>query len=133
MDRLLPAEPQRPALTPWRGDDPQAARSRGFTAIGLGFTDYNPHRLPPIGESLTEARAVAETFRTRPLLDAEATEAAVREAMEHSRAIHIATHGRHNVDAAAFQSLFLAPSDALRDGACTPMSCSTSTCAASTW
>ena len=86
-------------------------RDRELTAIGLGFTDYNPHRLPPIGESLTEARAVAEIYGTRPLLDAEATEPAVREAMEHSRTIHIATHGRHNVDAAAFQSLFVAPSE----------------------
>ncbi len=31
--------------------------------------------------------------------------------MERSRAVHIATHGRHNVDAAAFQSLFVAPSE----------------------
>jgi hypothetical protein len=78
-------------------------RTRALTSVGVGFAG-SPEALP---DAVEEAREVAALFGTAPLLDAEAMPRTVAEALEGSRLVHIATHGRHNVAAPAFQCLFL--------------------------
>jgi CHAT domain-containing protein len=77
----------------------------GMAAVGLGFAE-GP--LSPIPEAVQEAEAVAAKFGSQALLDADATENAVFEALAGARLFHIATHGVHNVAAPAFQSLYVA-------------------------
>ena len=89
----------------------QAHRDHVVTAIGLGFEHINPLALPELPQSISEARSVAAVFNTQPLLDEQATRAAVIEALQSSRYVHISTHGRHNVAAPAFQCLYLSPDD----------------------
>jgi CHAT domain-containing protein len=88
------------ATPPPLADDKTAA-----AAVGLGFADGT---LPPIPEAVEEATAVAAKLGIHPLVDAEATETAVLDALAHARTFHIATHGAHNVAAPAFQRLYVA-------------------------
>jgi CHAT domain-containing protein len=90
-------------------------RSRVLTAIGLGFEGANPHDLPPLPGAVDEAEAVAKAFGGTLVPEPQATEAAVAQALEDSRFVHLATHGRHDADAPAFQCLYLTP-DAGSDG-----------------
>ena len=96
---------------------PAARRHRGqeLTSIGLDFEEPNVHCLPPLRGAVSEATTVAATFAAQPVAEPEATEARVGEALENSRFVHLATHGRHNVDAPAFQCMYFTP-DALSDG-----------------
>ncbi|HEV2778938.1 MAG TPA: CHAT domain-containing protein [Actinophytocola sp.] len=76
-----------------------------LASVGVGFADG---RLPPIPEAVEEAQAVAAEFGTTALIDEQATEVAVFDALSSARLFHIATHGVHNVAAPAFQSLYVA-------------------------
>jgi hypothetical protein len=84
-------------------------RSSQAAALGLTFGDYNPHGQEPLEETEAEVRAVAELFGVSPLLDAAATREAAFEALGTARYVHVSTHGEHNVDAPAFQLIYLAP------------------------
>lgn len=86
-------------------------RPRAVTAIGLGFKPGNPHGLPPLEGAVSEAEAVAGAFGGTVLPEEDATEAGVIEAFRESRLVHLATHGRHDADAPAFQCLYLTPDE----------------------
>jgi CHAT domain-containing protein len=84
-------------------------RDREITSIGMTFEKINPYGLPTLPQSGAEATAVANVFGTVPILEEQVTKSALIEALEHSRYVHLSTHGCHNVAAPAFQSLFIAP------------------------
>lgn len=84
-------------------------RERLLAAVGLSFETVNPLGLPPIPQSIHETRRVAEIFGVEPILEGQATEQTVLQALTESRYVHLSTHGRHNVSAPAFQSLYLTP------------------------
>jgi CHAT domain-containing protein len=91
----------RPTITP--------ARDREIAAVGMSFKKANPYGLPPLPQSATEVEAIAAIFGVPALLEEQVTRSALAKALEHSRYVHLSTHGRHNVTAPAFQSLFIAP------------------------
>ena len=93
----------------------QRYRAQTVTSIGLDFAGPNAHGLPPLRGAVAEAAAVAAAFGTQPVAEADATEKRVAEALENSRFVHLATHGRHNVDSPAFQCMYFTP-DAQADG-----------------
>jgi CHAT domain-containing protein len=90
-------------------------RERDLTAIGLSFEGTTRPGLPPIPQSISEARQVAGIFETEALVEEQATERSVLEAFNQSRYVHLSTHGWHNVNAPAFQCLYLTP-DGESDG-----------------
>ena len=96
------------SLLPPRGG-PQAVSRREAAVFGVGFGPDHPMSLPPLPESLDEARTVAAAYGVRAMLDRDATAKSVRSALESASIVHISTHGRHNVYAPAFQTLYLWP------------------------
>jgi len=86
-------------------------RVRALSSIGLSF-ERDPRGLPPLRGAAQEAVDVASCFAIDAVPEAQATEAAVRDALESSRLVHLATHGRLDVDAPAFQCLYLTPDEA---------------------
>jgi hypothetical protein len=88
----------------------RVANPRKGAAIGLGFAADARPGLDPLPEAVPEAREVAELFDEQALVEEQATEEAAVAALQGSRVVHLATHGRHNVDAPAFQVLYLHPS-----------------------
>jgi CHAT domain-containing protein len=86
-----------------------------MTSIGLDFAEPNAHGLQPLLGAVAEAATVAAAFGAQPVAEPDATEKRVAEALENSRFVHLATHGRHNVDSPAFQCMYFTP-DAGSDG-----------------
>jgi hypothetical protein len=88
-----------------------------LTAVGVNFDSGNAFGLDPLEDSEEEARSIAGVFgaQARLLIGPDATEAAVVEALQGSRRVHISTHGLHNVSAPSFQCIFLEP-DSKDDG-----------------
>lgn len=86
-------------------------RRRPGTAIGLGFAHDGRPGLHPLPEAVPEAEEIARLFGRPAVVDGQATERAARTAFADSSVVHLATHGRHNVDAPAFQTLYLHPTD----------------------
>lgn len=80
-----------------RGDPP----GRHTTAFGLGFAGTDA-ALP---EAVAECETVATLTGGSTVLDQEATSEDLLEVLVSSRAVHLATHGRHAVTAPAFQYL----------------------------
>jgi hypothetical protein len=72
-----------------------------MTAIGIGFAG-TASALPGATE---ESKAIADAVRGRTLPDTEVTPEKLMTALRTSRCIHLATHGRHDVTAPAFQSI----------------------------
>jgi CHAT domain-containing protein len=97
-------------VAPRRGLPSLAQRPRQRAAVlGMGF-DADPRPgLPPMPGSRREASAVAQILGTRALLDEDCTAGALLEGLSNSYWAHLSTHGRHNVAAPAFQSLYLTP------------------------
>jgi CHAT domain len=85
-------------------------RSRHMASFGLSYRTVNAHGLVPLPHAEQEAIEVAGIFGVPALLEEQATVAAVLDGLQHARYVHIAAHGRHNVEAAAFQSVQLAGS-----------------------
>lgn len=81
-------------------------RQRAVAAFGLSFAG-SPN---PIPEAVGEAEAVARAFGLKAMVEQQATRAAVLEAMQTARFVHIASHGAHEPLAPMFQSMRLAPS-----------------------
>ncbi len=79
----------------------QTARNRDSVLVVGNPTmpaTWNPEtgrkeRLQPLGGAEQEAIEIARKFNTQPLLEGQATEAAVRQRMQNARIIHLATHG----------------------------------------
>jgi CHAT domain-containing protein len=99
--------PQLHLLAPGRGT---TAAARTGTAIGLGFAADSRPGLVPLPEAVPEAREIAALFGRPAVVEERATEEAAVAALRDSGVVHLATHGRHNVDAPAFQTLYLYPS-----------------------
>jgi CHAT domain-containing protein len=95
---------------------PSLAPSRDFTAIGLNFHAGADRAVGRLEHADAEARAVAALFGTEPILGDDAKKRAVINAFEHSRVVHLATHGQHDPDAPALQSVLLAPGTDPDDG-----------------
>ncbi len=87
----------------------RACNPRKGTAIGLGFAADARPGLDPLPEAVPEAREVAGLFGQQALVEEQASEGAAVAALQGSRVVHLATHGRHNVDAPTFQVLYLHP------------------------
>jgi CHAT domain-containing protein len=75
-------------------------------AFGVSFSD-RPAGLRPLPETITEASAIAKLWKTAPKLDQQASKRAVLAALANAKRVHIASHGQHNVEAPAFQCIFL--------------------------
>ena len=98
-----------PHLLLLSADRNRVTNPRKGTAIGLGFAADARPGLDPLPEAVPEAREVAGLFGEQALVEEQATEEAALAALQGSRVVHLATHGRHNVDAPAFQVLYLHP------------------------
>ena len=83
------------------------ARVAGPVAFGMSFRGSRA----PIPEAVKEVQAIISAAQGRPILEAQVTEPAVLEAMQRSRAVHIASHGEFQSGAAAFQRIFVTPDD----------------------
>jgi CHAT domain-containing protein len=92
-----------------QGARPGTGTREGAAVFGIGYGSDYPFELPELSESLAEAEAVAAVYGVEPKLDCDATEQAVRHGLEHARVIHLSAHGRHNVAAPGFQTLYLWP------------------------
>ena len=64
---------------------------RGRAGLIVGIDEY--HKLPPLFTACYEARAIAEIFHTKPLLNAEATQDALKSTMPGKAYVHLACHG----------------------------------------
>lgn len=104
--------PSLALLEPANMTDLAIARLRRtpIASFGLAYRQVSDRGLGQLPEAEDEARAVAETFGAKAVLEAEATMTAVLDGLRTARYVHIAAHGRHNVDAASFQSILLAGS-----------------------
>ena len=91
------------------GPHGQALRRDGAAVFALGYADQPG--LPTLDSSAAEASAIAGIVGVQPVLDGAATEQAFIRALESRRYVHLRAHGRHNVDAPLFQTVFLAPGD----------------------
>lgn len=81
-----------------------------LVAFGLGFAGSADPDLPPLPGAVDEAQAIARAAGGVACVEAEATGERLLEALLTARRVHIATHGRHEVAAPAFQHLQLTPS-----------------------
>jgi CHAT domain len=88
---------------------PAPTREHVVSAVGLSFDDDDA--LEPLERAVAEAEAVASAFDSKPILEAKATKAAMVQALATSRYVHVATHGMQNVEAPAFQCVFLTPTE----------------------
>jgi CHAT domain-containing protein/tetratricopeptide (TPR) repeat protein len=100
---------------PATNETPVAAGKRAVVVVGISeFTgggvrrptrDQAALKLDPLPNAKAEAVAVARLYGVVPLLDGDATEAAVRRRIEGAGIIHIATHGYAQSDAAMSSAL----------------------------
>lgn len=67
-------------------------------------------RLPCLESSAAEGDNLGRILYVRPVLDADATKAAVIAALESTRWVHLRAHGMLDPDAPMFQTVFLSPS-----------------------
>jgi CHAT domain-containing protein len=82
-------------------------RRETVASFGLTYDDDPRPGLPKLEESAAEAAAVAAAFGVAAVPEADATRAQVLDALQNARFVHVSAHGRHNVDAPWFQTLFL--------------------------
>lgn len=81
----------------------------GAAVFGHTFGAGNPFALPQLPKVRQEATDIAAALGVSAEIDERATRAAVLEALRTRRFVHLATHGLHSVEAAAFHALFLWP------------------------
>lgn len=89
--------------------------NKAITTLGINYEKSNPHLLPPLPNAVHEAQVIAGLYHTSAVIEPAVTKAAFVHALEHSRMVHIASHGSHRVRQPSFQCLFLCP-DADSDG-----------------
>lgn len=87
-------------------------RDVALSSFGLAYHGGRPHGLTPLVHATHEAEVVARVFGAQAFIDDEATELRFREALQTSRFLHVAAHGRYDVNAPAFHCLYLTPDDA---------------------
>lgn len=94
---------------------PGPARSVPVASVGLNYAVLGMASPADAAVNTTgQARTIAEMFMTEPILDAEATPAAIIRALQTARRVHLAAHGEMNLWAPAFQAIQVAPGR--RDG-----------------
>ena len=109
--------PHASLLSPSRGAVQRPGRSTAVAAFGLSYARLerlDPSH-PPV-DTAPQARQVAETFGSEPILDGAVTREAFLRALQSAEFVHLAAHGEMNFGAPAFQSLHLAPSGPQDDG-----------------
>ncbi|WP_159012840.1 CHAT domain-containing protein [Acidisoma sp. S159] len=103
-----------PSLTVLGQDSLREGAERSKIAVfGMAFLE-GQDGWGCLPEAATEARAISQFFGTEPILDREASVERVLEAFRTSRRVHIASHGRHNAEAPAFQCVILHGADSMR-------------------
>lgn len=90
-------------------------RGTTLTAFGMSYPPGNPQGLPPLTHAVAEANVVAGVFGTAAVINDEATVARFLEALSSSRYLHLAAHGRYDVNAPWFHCVYLAPDSGHRD------------------
>jgi hypothetical protein len=86
---------------------PRAPRREGAAVFALSYADQPG--LPYLDSSAAEGKMIADLLGVAPILDGRATAPAVIEALERARWVHLRAHGKHDADAAMFQTVFLSP------------------------
>jgi CHAT domain-containing protein len=79
-----------------------------LAAFGLNFEAPCIPAMPSIPWAPDEAQRIAALYGVTAVTNSAATRAALLEALQTSKRIHIATHGRHQPDAPAFQCIYVA-------------------------
>jgi hypothetical protein len=82
----------------------------GAASFGLSYRTVASENLGQLDHAEEEATEVASVLGIEPILEQQATVAAVIDALQTTRYVHLAAHGRHNADAPAFQAILLAGS-----------------------
>jgi hypothetical protein len=77
-------------------------------SFGLSYRTVSSGGMGRLPNGEDEAAKVAGILGVTPVLEERATADAVIEALENAPYVHLSAHGRHNVDAAAFQGIQLA-------------------------
>jgi hypothetical protein len=109
-DWIVTYLPALSMVAPRRGLPSLAHRpQRRAAVLGMGFDHDARPGLGPLPGSRREAEAVAATLETTAVLDGDCTAGAVLAGLTSSYWAHLSTHGRHNVAAPAFQSLYVTP------------------------
>ncbi len=85
------------------------ARKAELRAFGVNWEEGNAAGLAPLDNAAEEAAAVAEQFGIIAELNEKATRAALLDALQSARMVHVATHGYLNVAAPAFQAICMSP------------------------
>jgi CHAT domain-containing protein len=85
------------------------ARKAELRAFGVNWEEGNAAGLPPLDNAADEATTVAEQFGIVAELNGKATRAALLDALQSARMVHVATHGYLNVAAPAFQAICMSP------------------------
>jgi hypothetical protein len=84
-------------------------REQKIASLGMTYVESNPYHLPELRRAGEEAAAIAALYGATERVDADVTEWTVRQALGDALYVHIAAHGRIDVDAPAFQCLYLTP------------------------
>lgn len=84
------------------------ARRAEVTSFGMSYRGDPREELPVLADAPDEAVAVAAAFGGRALLEDQVTKREVLAALRASTRVHLAVHGRHQVEAPMFQHLVLA-------------------------
>src|SRR5262249_40551295 len=87
----------------------RASRPKGAAVFALGYVDQP--QLPRLDSSAREAYMIGDILGVEPVLDEAVTEPAFSHALQTRRYVHLRAHGRHNVDAPLFQTVFLTPGE----------------------
>jgi len=93
--------------------NPVKRRAESFEGFALKFvegSEANKFGLEPIPNSHDEVHKISSIFNTQPMLEEQANATNLYEKMNSTRYLHISSHGEHNYNAPAFQTLFLYPS-----------------------
>jgi hypothetical protein len=77
-------------------------------SFGLSYRTVRSGGMGQLPNGEDEAARIADILGVTAVLEERATADAVIEALENARYVHLSAHGRHNVDAAAFQGIQLA-------------------------
>jgi hypothetical protein len=85
------------------------ARKTELRVFGVNWEEGNAAGLPPLDNAAEEASVVAEQFGIAAEPNEKATRAALLDALESARMVHVATHGYLNVAAPAFQAICMSP------------------------
>ncbi len=96
------------ALPPLEKSAP--ARGEEVLAVGLEYTTFDAG-VPMLPAATGEAREIAGLFGATPLIEKDATKRAILDRLPAARVVHVAAHGKLDVDAPAFQCIYTAPEE----------------------